>query len=36
MENKKYIENLIYRTIEYPDGNSDKETIWRNSSGIQK
>ena len=25
MENKEYIENLIYRTIEYPDGNSDKE-----------
>ncbi len=25
MENKEYIENLIYRTIEYPDGNSDEE-----------
>lgn len=25
MGNKEYIENLIYRTIEYPDGNSDKE-----------
>lgn len=25
MENKEYIESLIYRTIEYPDGNSDKE-----------
>ena len=25
MENKKYIESLIYRTIEYPNGTSDKE-----------
>lgn len=25
MENKEYIESLIYRTIEYPDGNSDEE-----------
>lgn len=25
MGNKEYIENLIYRTIEYPDGNSDEE-----------
>lgn len=25
MENKKYIEELIYRTIEYPNGNSDEE-----------
>ena len=25
MKNKEYIENLIYRTIEYPDGNSDEE-----------
>lgn len=25
MENKEYIEQLIYRTIEYPDGNSDEE-----------
>lgn len=25
MENKKYIEELIYRTINYPDGKTDKE-----------
>ena len=25
MTNKEYIENLIYRTIMYPDGNSDEE-----------
>lgn len=25
MENREYIESLIYRTIEYPDGNSDEE-----------
>lgn len=25
MGNKEYIENLINRTIEYPDGNSDEE-----------
>lgn len=25
MENKEYIESLIHRTIEYPDGNSDEE-----------
>ena len=24
MENKEYIESLIYRTTEYPDGNSDE------------